>query len=331
MKFQTKFIALSGAAGLLALTIVLALVFSPANNQRRSASASLLSDRNRAKVGEISLTAEGKTISIVKNGEQWSLNLDGKSYPASADKVDDFFTALQSVKELYKISSKPESMQSFGLAPVGKRVTLKDSSGKAILDIKLGNQDKSGKNIYLAYEGKDTVLSGKNSFASFVRVDDRSWADLRVLPQDIKETDIQELEVWADIAESSGMEGRKLSYALIRDARRGWKVKGDDVVKLDASFVDQYLRALLKFESDSLVSEDREGAAALIAKPSARVTLKSGKGAEYVILASAQDGENRHVIKEAGLEQMFYTSAWTLRSNLRELESLKLVEAKEKK
>jgi hypothetical protein len=331
MTYRNKVLSLGAAAGILALAIALGIVFSPANNQRRSASATMLSEKARAKVGAIGLTVDGGSLTIRKNGAGWAVDKGGVVVAASAEKIEAFLDAVQSVREMYKVSSKKESQGQFGLEPATKRIILSDASGKEILNLKLGKADTGNKSIYAAFEGKDAVYSVKNSFESYVRLDDRSWVDLRLIQKDIKDSDVQEMDIQAELPESSGQEALIISYHLKRDSRKGWKAVGNDGLQLDPNLVNQYVRSLVRLESDSLVGDKKDEAASLIAKPIATIRLLTGKGLEYRIIASAQDGEKRHVLKEAGSETMFYTSSWTLRNNLKKLDSLQYVEEPKKK
>jgi hypothetical protein len=331
MTFRDKFIGLSATAGALIVIIALGLVFSPENNQRRAASGKLLADGKQSAASEITLSVGKESITLRKNGKGWTFEKGGASLMANSAKVTDFLSALSGVKELYKVSSKKDDAAKFGFgADSEKRVAIQDAKGKTLSDFAVGSSAGTGNGIYVRLSGKDSVYTAKNSFDSYLKTDDRTWANLKLISDGTKADDIQGVKIDAKLAATSGAEGINLSYEIDRDARKGWKVKGNDATKLDRSAVESYVKDLVGFEADSVVSDKQEEAQALLDSPAIRVTLTTGKGTEIELLVSAADAENRYVIKRSDGSQLFYTNHFTLSSHLRSVASLTEVKVEKK-
>ncbi len=330
MKFRTKLYALSGAAGALAILIALGLLLSPENMQKRALKGDLLSAKMKDKVAAIQIEAGGKSLALKKADGGWTMEKAGLDFPAKADKVDSLLAALSAAQEMYKVSSKKDSFAKLGLEPAAKRIKLSDQGGKSLLSLVLGNAEAGGKRIYLAFEGKDASYSVKDNLDSFLSTEDRTWADLRVLRQDFKQGDIQEISVEGGLPASEGQEALSLKYRLLRDSKKGWAVDGNSSFALDADKVDQFVLAVTDLEGDSFVTDKADEAKKLLEAPAATISFRSGKGTEYRILVSAANAEKVHVAKEASVGIMVNVNDWNVRNALRTLDSLRFVEPDKK-
>jgi hypothetical protein len=330
MKFRTKLYALSGVAAFLAIAIALGLVFSPENTQKRSLRGDILADKSKDKVAGAKIEANGQSVILKKSPDGWLLEKAGIDFPASASKVESLLAALSSAQEMFKVSSKKDSFASLGLTPAGKRITLSDSSGKAIVDIVLGKEEGNGKKIYLAFQGKDAAYSVKNTLAGFLQTDDRSWADLKAVSKVFKDGEIQEISVKGSLPDSDGAEAVTADYRLLRDAKKGWIVNGNPGFALDPNKVDRYVDSVTSMEGDAFVTDKAAEAKKLLETPLVTISFRSGKGTEYRILMAGPDAEKRYVAKEASSANMIYANAFTAYNQVKTLDSLKFVEPEKK-
>lgn len=326
MKYRTKLYALSGAAGALTLLIVLGLAFSPSRSQRRTVKAEILTAKSAEKVVSATIEVSGQSLTLRKSGEGWTMEKAGKAFPASAEKVKAFLQALSSSGGAYKVSSKKTSHASFGLEPQTKKIEFYGADGTAIAGLAMGNDETGGKRVYAVLNGKDTVYSLKDVFSNYLRTDDRTWADLRVIPRDIKAEDIQEMTIKAELPGTEGQDAVKADYRVIRDAKKGWTLSSDAAFPLDESKVDLLARHVAGLEGDSFVVEKADEASALMAKPIGTIRFRTGKGEEFSITAAEADSEKRHALRADGSQIMVYTSSWTLRNCMKDLDSLKKAE-----
>jgi hypothetical protein len=344
MTFKNKFIGLSATALALLALIALGLVFSPQNNQRRAAQVKLLSDGGKYDISDFSITADKATVRIYKDGTEWKMEKGGVTVPADGAKAVALIKALSGSKELYKVSSKKEDQAKFGFDAEGeRRLTAKNVRGKLVTDIRVGGNAGTGNDVYIAFSGKDAVYSVKSDFASYLRTDDRSWANLKVITNGPKSDEVQGLVMDVNIPGTRADAATKgaakapvadsglisLKYEIDRNSKT-WKAKGDDLKKLDPATVEAFVKDFLDFESDALVTDKVDEAKALIANPAGKVTLVTGKGTVVSLLISAPDAENRYVVKLADKDQMYYTNHFTLTNRLRSLDSLAVVAAPQK-
>jgi hypothetical protein len=340
MTFKNKFIGLSATALALVALIALGLVFSPENNQKRAAQVKLLSDGGKYDIGEFSITADKVTVRLYRDGTDWKMEKGGVTVPADSAKAVALIKALSGTKELYKVSSKKEDQAKFGFGAEGERhLSAKNVRGKVVTDIRVGGMAGTGNDVYLAFAGKDAVYSAKSDFASYLQTDDRSWANLKLITDRLKADEVQGISFDVKIpgthpdasaaktpapAADSGL--ISLNYEIDR-SNKTWKVKGDDLKKLDPSTVDAYVKDLLDFESDALVTDKVDEAKTLIANPVGKVTLVTGKGTAVTLIFSAPDAENRYVVKLSNKDQLYYTNHFTLTNRLRSVDSLTVVAA----
>jgi hypothetical protein len=332
MQFRNKVIALSSAAGALAVLILMGWIFSPENNQKRAARGNIVSARALDKAASVSISADGMALELLKQGGSWVFKKDGLDYPVPADRIASFFKALSGVSELYLASSKKESWKGFGLEEGKKTLLIKDQAGKAVADLSIGNADPLGKQVYLALAGKDSVYLAANDFLSYIRADQRSWSDLRVFPASLKETDVQEMIIKADLpGDGKEDKGLKFEYRLARDAKKGWKVVGNEAFKLDIAAADKLARSMAGLQGDSFVTDKLEDAQALFKNVQASVMIRNGKGEQLTAQFSAPDAEQRHMLKTDGGKLLFAYSAWNLKNALKPLDELAYVEPAKKK
>jgi hypothetical protein len=331
MDFKKKLITLSSIAAALALLVIAGWIFSPENNQRRAARRDLVGQKALDKASSFAIGADAKSIEVTAEGDSWSFKNGNAAYPASSEKVKAFFKALSQANELYKVSSNKDTWKNFGLEDGKKTLLLKDKSGKTLADVCVGKDDPTGKQVYVAIAGKDTVYAVSNVFTSYVRADEVSWSDLRLFPAGLDKRNVQEIEVKADFpGEKDGEAGVKIDYRLVRDAKKPWKVAGNDTIELDTAKVDALVNGIVGMDAESFVLEDGKAAAALlIADERGSVVVRTGKGEEYRLAISKKGSDDKHVMRLDGKDYLYNLSRYSVTYYLKTLDSLK-AEKKEK-
>lgn len=323
MSFKAKLYALGGASCLLTVMIVLGLVFSPDRNLKRQSKGQLISAKALAKVEKIEIHTEEGQVSLSRAGDAWTMERAGVSHPADGERVEAFLKAVAKVEELRKISSKKEDYQKFGLGKEGeRRLRLMDKGGSDLVSIAFGDNSTIGKDIYLAFEGKDAVYSTENRFSSYLQVDDRSWALLKVFGSGLKGEDIQGIDLSIDFPGGEGMDAIKTSYRISRDAKKGWKILDQAGKDLDPAACDELASDLAALEADAFVESGSSEAKALMDARIATLVIHSGKDKVYRLTVGGQDSQKRHVMESEGQPSLFYTSSWMIQSSFKTLDDL---------
>jgi hypothetical protein len=283
------------------------------------------------KAASFLISADGKSIEISSDGDSWSFKDGNASYPASAEKVKAFFKALSQANELYKVSSNKDAWKNFGLEDGKKTLVVKDKSGKTLAEVSVGKEDSTGKQVYVSLAGKDTVYAVSNVFTSYMRADDVSWSDLRIFPAGIDKRSVQEIAVKVDFqGEQEGDAGVKMDYRLVRDAKKPWKVAGNDTLELDTAKVDAFVNGIVGMNAESFVLEGGKAAAApLLADERGSVLIRTGKGEEFRLSISKKGSDDKHVMKLDGKDYLYNLSRYSVTYYLKGLDSLK-AEKKEK-
>jgi hypothetical protein len=331
MDFKKKLIVLSSIAAALVLLVIAGWAFSPENNQRRAARGDLVGQKALDKAEAFAITADGKSIEVSSEGGSWSFKDGNASYPASSEKVKAFFKALSQANELYKVSSNKDTWKSFGLEEGKRTLAVKDGAGKTLADISVGKDDSTGKQVYVSLAGKDTVYAVSKVFTSYMRADDVAWSDLRLFPAGLDKRDVQEISVKVDFpGEQDGDAGIKMDYRLVRDAKKPWKIAGNDTIELDTAKVDAFVNGILGMDAESFVLEGgKAAAAALLADEAGSVMIRTGKGEESRLSISKKGSDDKHVMKLEGKDLLYNLSRYSVTYYLKALDSLK-AEKKEK-
>ena len=99
-------------------------------------------------VSELAVNAQSKTMTIVRDGESWSVK-EKHHYPANMGKIREALIGLGELNFLEAKTKNPELYEKLGLEDVdaegsiSMRVTLKDSAGTSLAEVIVGKQHPS--------------------------------------------------------------------------------------------------------------------------------------------------------------------------------------------
>ncbi len=99
-------------------------------------------------VSELVVNAQSKTMTIVRDGESWSVK-EKHHYPANMGKIREALIGLGELNFLEAKTKNPELYEKLGLEDVdaegsiSMRVTLKDSAGTSLAEVIVGKQHPS--------------------------------------------------------------------------------------------------------------------------------------------------------------------------------------------
>jgi len=104
-----------------------------------------------AKISKIEITATGKKVNLVKNGEDWELTLaNGKKVMASSDAIDNAIFALNSIKPARMATRSESKWKDYQVDSAGTRVKVYEGGDKT-LDLVIGRFAMEGQRSYYTF------------------------------------------------------------------------------------------------------------------------------------------------------------------------------------
>ncbi|MDR0487615.1 MAG: DUF4340 domain-containing protein, partial [Treponema sp.] len=183
MEYRKKLIVLLSLIAALALIYTASLVFDPERAGSRSASYTWLDSRLAGRIAGVTISGGNEKIEIVKRNREWFVSHNGREYPARQLRVEDFISIF-STRAPYPVrSTGASSLVRLGLGEdAASRITIYGEN-TVLLDLLLGAEDSSGREIYLCKYGQNEVRSGDDKFSSYMAGSVNSWYNLRLIPE----------------------------------------------------------------------------------------------------------------------------------------------------
>jgi len=219
----------------------------------------LFADLPVNQVAEVTIADAENRTTLVKGETVWQVEERG-GYPADFDQLRDTVVKLSRLKIGRSFAGDPESLARLSLLPPsdsndsarGTRITLKDSSGKTLADIVLGQirskEDGASGGQYLKKADADTVFLVDAGFR-FLKTAPAEWLQKEIL--NIKADAVESVTCYAD-------KSQEPVYTLVRPE----KGKGAELTpvpeerSVDANRVDQLLEALAPLTLDDVQRAD---------------------------------------------------------------------------
>jgi hypothetical protein len=298
--YKNRLVVLVTIITLLALTYTASHIFSPERRNNRSASYVWLDPKLVAKINRIVIGTEFQTIELMSNDNQWFVSHNGKLYPARKARIEDFI-GIFTTRSLWPIrSSSASSHEHFGLdGEKSSRVTIY-TDNSILLDLFLGNNDNTGREIYIRKVTDNEVRSGGSSISAYTGTAVNNWYNLKLLPEsESGEPDIasvQRLTVYN--------EGETQVFSR---SNRNWVISGINVENPDYSSIENYIRTVLNTEgdnfADSVYSND-------LFFGVSRIVFEFGDGRVVTVSISAQDEENKRFARVSTSEYTYSVPSW---------------------
>jgi hypothetical protein len=296
--YKKKIIYLLSLIAVLALLYAGSLVFSPERSNNKDASYTWLDPNLAWKADRITVNTEELKLELVKKRDGWFVLHNGSEYPARRLRIEDFISIFTSRSSWPVRASSVSSHAKFGLeSGASSRLTVYGENS-VFLDILFGDNDKTGREIYVRRFADNEVRSGDNMFVSYIDGTAASWYNLRFFPGSedgkISLEDVQRLSLYN--------EGETVIFTR---ANRIWEVSG--VNNPDMASIEDYISIVLSSEGDDFLDSVSSNDPAL---NYSRIVIEFGSGKISTIRVSAADEVNRRFAHVSGSDYIYAIPLW---------------------
>jgi len=315
MEYKKKVFALSCAVVILSLVYAATLVFDPARRGARADVYTWLDPRATDGIARIVFTLPAaylppgapETVVLSRNGSAWYVLRRGGRYPARRQRVEDFLAELTTRAPFPVISTNAAAHERLALTPDdAARVTVSGVMGPPLLDMLLGHNDPSGRNVYLRRADRNEARSGRDRFSDFVWGERRSWYNLSLFPGS-DEGIVPDVTSLAMFPPAAGGETGPLVFTRVPGP---WEAVWN--VNFDLEAVNQ--ARVNAFVRDVLMSVGEDFADARAAPDAAfddsRLVLELAGGGTVAIGFTAPDGDERRLASVSGTDIVYVVSGW---------------------
>lgn len=216
----------------------------------------------------LTLTENGRTVTLSKASAGGWIVQEYHGFPADFTKLSRLVSDLVGAKVERLVSQNPERIKGFNLGDA--RITLNDSSGKAVWSLDLGKNAEGGGRL-VRYDTETKAYLSRLSV--FLDTDAKNWADAALLS--LKSDDIAHVELsFAGAAPVVASRAKKEDPFAAADAPAGQQ--------LSRAKIDSLLSTIgtLRFSDTSDLAEPN----AVAAKANARtLTVKTFDGRSYTV------------------------------------------------
>jgi hypothetical protein len=287
-RYKKKILALAVTTALLALVYLLALFFDPERVASRSASFTWFppADRDVADRIEISRPNEGAIVMMKREGS-WFAQAGTEQVPVKQGRIDDLFRILGTRGTFPYRGSSSSSHSGFGLtSEKAIRLVVKGgASAEPLLDLLIGDDDASGKEVYLRKNGQDEYRSGDPLVRSYVAGENAAWYDLKLFKESMADY-VQRIRI-SPLKDGEGDE----DYTLAINDTGTWVFEGSAETP-SPDTVHTYTRNLFDTQGDDFLPRTE---ALGIGFNAAKISVELGDGSEITITAGEEINGKRPV------------------------------------
>jgi hypothetical protein len=249
-------------------------------------------------------------VELAGKNNQWFVLHNGSEYPARQTRVEDFLDIFTRRDSWPVRSSSASALSRFGLDEKAPRVTV-FAENAAILDILLGGDDITGREIYARKYGQNEVRSGNNAVRAYVTGNITSWYNLRLIPES------EDGKVGIDSVQRLTVSNEGGTVVFSRK-NRSWTVLGIEDAKTDQGVIENYIRSVLNTEGDGFFDAASGEEPAL---NGSRIVLEFGNGVVKTISFSEPDEEGRRIAFVSGSEYIYSVPSWAVMRLFRDVSS----------
>ena len=298
MIYKKKVICLSSLIAVLALLYAGSLVFNPERSNKKNALYTWLDPKLAGKTDRIVIDSQEQKTELFRKNDNWFVLHNGIEYPARRMRVEDFINIFTSRSAWPVRASGASSHGKFGLdSGTSSRITIYGENS-VYLDILTGDDDKTGREIYVRRFSNDEVRSGDNTFVSYINGTETSWYNLKFFPESengkISLQDVQRLSLYN--------EGETVIFTR---ANRSWEVSG--VNNPDMKSIEDYIDIVLNSEGDDFLDSVSSSDPGL---NHSRIVIEFGNGKISTIRVSAADEVNRRFAHVSGSNYIYAIPLW---------------------
>jgi len=310
MTYKNKIITLSGVITALAIIYILTIIFDPQRRGARSDAYSWLEPGQTDRISGITISKDGETVNLSRNGGKWFVTRNGKDYPARQARVDDFIALLAKRAQYPVRSSSASAHERLSLTQdKAAQITVSAGAGLPLLTLLIGQTDITGQNVYLRKQGQNEVRSGENKFSPYINSALNSWYNLRLFPENeegkLKDSDVQKLTVYPP--DDAGAPGGALSQIFTR-SNREWTFSFE-ISNPDFGRVDGYIRDILGVSGDDFIDDVSLSDSMFNA---CRIVMELGNGVTKTLRLSPADEDGRRYATVSGLDFVYSIPGWAV-------------------
>jgi hypothetical protein len=310
MPYKKKLIILAALTGILAILYGFTLFFDPERVNERNASFSWLPGAARDDADRIEVSRPGgEPLVLVRKNDLWfALTETGFELPVKQGRIDDIFRILTARGAFPLRGSASSSHEGLGLALGGaSRLIIRGGAGVPLLDLLIGGDDSSGREVFLRKNGENDFRSGERLIATYINGNDTAWYDLRLFHDDPSAM-VQRVRV----SPPKGTEG--VGDFAVAKSGGAWVFEGSADIP-DGSKVDAWIKGIFEAQGDSFISPTEGGELA-----AGRMILELGDGSVRTIQAGEalpeDGGTEQRPVSVSGVPYLFVVSQWTLQNRL---------------
>jgi hypothetical protein len=242
---------------------------------------------DKAKAKEISLTAGGETVQLVKEGTGWRLTAPHAA-PADANEVEGILSTLSSL-ETDEFVTDPGSLADYGLDNPRSSLSVVVDGNSEPVKLVLGEKTPDGASVYAKLPSQPRVFILPSYVENSVAKKPFDLRDRDVLH--VKRDDVKTLEV-------TGPQG---AYALARDDKGEWVFTAPVKTRAGRWSVDGLLGTLEALRMDTVAAESATDVKAFgLDKPSRTVSLGLASGVRTTLEVGSSTPDKKHHARVAG-------------------------------
>jgi hypothetical protein len=286
MNFRRSFVILASLFVVLLCLFVLGILISPSGSARHAEQALLFAGLKKESVARIEIADASSSILIERSGA-WMIDLEGRKFPASSESVD---TLLKDAAALARGSLATRSSQTAASLGLGdkpeKSLTLSDASGKALCSLRIGKSAAGGQGFYVQAGKKAEVWRTGQALSSSITTQRAHWADLRVLPADVKGDAVISLAI-------SSRKGPSWTFTRERDAKNktSWILADRPSAAVQQEKLSAAANAVASIVGSDFITEQ---GAAPVPSPAASVTVSLSDNRTFTILFGEKGADNTY-------------------------------------
>jgi len=317
MSFQRKIIILGSIFVVLLAALLLGMVFSPQRSVQRQSEALLFPDLKPAQARRVEIGDASSQVRLSLAGE-WAIEESGKRYPASQEKVSGLLQALAALTRGALVTRDAKAAEGLGLSTKeAKRLVVFGAKDEKLCELAVGRFAAGGLGLYLRPADRPDVLRTGQELSRYLGIERRDWANLRVLPSDLKPSSVMRLTIVNERALLEPKGAKPFRYTLVKevDSRGGsaWSWAGEKGRRLDAQKIDGIANALSGLEGSDFLADGATGA---ITPPAAEVTVSLTDNRTFTVRFGTKNEKNQHPCGLADGAYAYLVPEWRVKEIL---------------
>ena len=315
MPYKKKLFLLGSTAALLALVYALSLILDPARANARNERFTWLPAGFRDKTDRIEIFSNGEKIELVLKNGSWFALAESVEVPAKQGRIDDLFRLLGSRGAFPRRGSNAKSHAELGLDG-SSRLVIRGGSGLPLLDLVVGKDDPSGKEVFLRKNGENEFRSGDKLIGTYINGENTAWFDMKLF----EETSVAQVQrMLVHFFDYYGI-GEELSevpygdYSIVRNGE-SWFMDG---VELDKDKTENWINAVLEAQGENVLPVNDELRSGFNNSAEIRIELGDGSALDLQIEKAGEDGRSGALA--GGKPYITVLSQWTVIRLLRNRE-----------